>query len=106
MFNHKGFTLFEVLISFSLLMTMVVTLIPLLIMVDSERKVLSERRFYASQLHDELQIALMQPTPPPDILTEEWIITFQMEVDYLKGCVQWENFKKDPDEICFYGLPR
>lgn len=103
--NNKGFTLFEVLISFSLFMTIIMTVVPLIILVETERKVLSERRMYASLLHDELQYMLSSSRQASSIVHDDVTMTFTRENDFLKGCVTWENKKQQNDEICLYGLP-
>lgn len=101
--NNKGFMLVEVLISFSLLMTIIITIIPLTVLIEKERKVLNERRYHASLLHDELQ-QYIGSTSATSKSINGMTITFTKEGNLIRGCILWENVKKNTDEICLYGI--
>lgn len=101
--NNKGFILVEVLIGFSLLVTVVTTIVPLTVLIDQERKVLSERRTYASVLHDELQHYIWKTSSALENI-DGFTIDFNEEGNLIRGCISWENVKQQIDEICLYGL--
>ncbi|MGJ9456959.1 type II secretion system protein [Oceanobacillus sp. CF4.6] len=108
--KNSGFTLIEVLIAASILFTTVSTFMPLILIVDAEQKVLSDRRNLASILHDELQHVIWDtPGELPLKFTEtlnsiQVRFEFNMEQEFIKGCVAWNNAKQREERLCLYGL--
>lgn len=112
MLKNKGFTLIEVLIALSVLLSAVAVIIPTITLLHHEKHVLSDRRAIAFHLHDEMQPFLWEdPNSSPSIFTEEIQkkqVTFQFkpENEYIKGCASWKNVKNIKETFCFYGLPQ
>ncbi|WP_337019686.1 type II secretion system protein [Oceanobacillus massiliensis] len=107
--KNNGFTLIEVLIAASVLFTAVSTLLPLITILDSEQKVLSDRRAFAYMLHDELQQFIWAPQTYPEKFEKEnnsvqATFEFTEEADFIKGCVEWINVKQRNETLCMYGL--
>lgn len=106
--NNKGFTLIEVLVATSIIFMLLTTILPISLLLEKERIVLSERRMLAAHLHDELQQYLWNDLDLPKYYST---IVNQIEVSYnfaieerlIKGCVTWENARKTDETICFYG---
>ncbi|GAB3052016.1 prepilin-type N-terminal cleavage/methylation domain-containing protein [Virgibacillus ainsalahensis] len=106
----NGFTLIEVLIASTLLITVVTTVFPIITLLTNEKDNLSDRRILTSKVHDELQDYLWdKEKSTPDQFTEiirmkEVTFTFTKEKEYIKGCARWENVKKTKETICLYGI--
>jgi type II secretory pathway component PulJ len=109
--KDNGFTLIEILIAAALLMTIVITMVPIISLIQNERHILSERRNLSLKLHDELQPVLWAddrhlPSSYVEIHDQKEIVfLFEEENDYVKGCVEWENVKKQQETFCLYGSP-
>ena len=103
--NNKGFILIEMLIGFSIIVSVITTIIPMSVLIEKERKVLSDRRFYASLLHDELQHYLWHHSTSSQLI-DGITINFTQEGHFVRGCIVWENVKQTTDEICLYGLSK
>ncbi|WP_165767881.1 type II secretion system protein [Virgibacillus indicus] len=110
--NNKGFTLIEVLIALSVLLSAVSVIIPTITLLHQEKHVLSDRRAIAFHLHDEMQPFLWEGTNSSSALFYEKIqnkqVTFQFltENEYIKGCASWKNVKEIKETYCLYGLPQ
>ncbi|MEC2158425.1 prepilin-type N-terminal cleavage/methylation domain-containing protein [Virgibacillus halodenitrificans] len=109
--KNNGFTLVEVIISASILMTVVTTIFPLLHIITTEKIILSDRRTIVDRLHDEMQPFLLVSKKTPyesvkNINQKLVTFTFVLERNYIKGCVVWENAKKKKESHCLYGLPK
>ncbi|WP_249871106.1 prepilin-type N-terminal cleavage/methylation domain-containing protein [Oceanobacillus saliphilus] len=109
--KDSGFTLIEVLIAASITFTTVTLLLPIILLLDAEQKVLSDRRSFAYLLHDELQHFIWEPTTdPPMQFTKivnnmEGQFEFEIENNTIKGCVEWTNVQNRNERLCYYGLP-
>jgi prepilin-type N-terminal cleavage/methylation domain-containing protein len=110
--KNKGFTLIEVLIAATILMTVITTIVPIISLVQAERQVLSERRTLSLKLHDELQQFLWLeditlPAAYSETIHEKAVqFTFIIENEYVKGCAEWQNAKRRTELFCLYGLPK
>ncbi|MFA1821547.1 type II secretion system protein [Virgibacillus oceani] len=110
--KNEGFTLIEVLIATTILMTVVTTAVPIISMVQSERQVLSERRTISLKVHDELQQFLWLeditlPTAYSETIHEKAVqFTFKKENEYVKGCAEWQNAKRRSESFCLYGVSK
>ncbi|WP_047984140.1 hypothetical protein [Ornithinibacillus californiensis] len=107
--NSNGFAITEALVSFTIVMVLCITLLPLSSLVSQERNVLSQKRIVIYQLHDELQTALW------DGINEDIIqrnvgfalvtITFSSsEGGLIEGCASWVNSRNRQEEVCLYGI--
>ncbi|GAA0435992.1 hypothetical protein GCM10008934_26870 [Virgibacillus salarius] len=107
----NGFTLIEVIISAAILFSAVLTLVPILSIMQTEREVLSTRRLIANDLHDSLQLFLWEEKDKQEVNYTKVIAnshvkySFQVLSKYVKGCAQWENAKKRKEKFCLYGQP-
>src|SRR5699024_8782188 len=110
--KNDGFTLIEVIIAATLLMTVITTVVPIISLVHSERQVLSDRRAISLKVHDNLQPFLWLKN---QILTanyseinheKEVQITCKKENNYVKGCAEWQNAKRRSETFCLHGLPK
>lgn len=109
--NSNGFTLTEVIIATGIILTVASTFLPIITIIDREQNLLSERRILAYQLHDELQqfiwgtekaLPIHYTKSNHHAMTADFI--FKQENEFIKGCVEWINAKKEEEEICLYSL--
>ncbi|MFC0299298.1 hypothetical protein ACFFIS_00420 [Virgibacillus soli] len=105
--NKQGYILIETMISCTLLFTCIMTISPILSLLNKERMLLSERIHYVHYLHDMIQPLLFEGITPKDmsIELEDAFVTFTYEENLIKGCVNWKNAKRVQEEICLYGYP-
>lgn len=109
--SSKGFTLIEVLIASSIIVMMVTTFVPIASLLSHEREVLSDRRMIISLLHDELQPFIWEEhNAAPSTFTKtihsiRARFHFSREKEFIKGCAEWENVKKNKEKQCLYSLP-
>jgi len=93
-------------------MTIITTIVPIISVLLTEQRVLSDRRVISSALHDELQVYLWEnsrkipDTFKKEINKKEATFHFTHESDFVKGCVNWENGKQNKETFCVYGLPQ
>lgn len=109
--KDSGFTLIEVLVAASILFMTVSTFLPIILILDAEQKILSDRRNLVYMLHDELQHYIWKPNSSklPSQFTETVHaipaqFEFSIEKQLLKGCVEWNNAKNRKEKICLYGI--
>lgn len=101
--------LIEVLIAATLILSMITLFVPIITLLEEERKIFSDRRLIGSKLHDELQpflwgIQLGSEQSYTEIMnTIKITYVFKNENNFIKGCATWENVKGKNDEICLYG---
>jgi len=109
--KSNGFTIIEVIVASTILMTVITTMVPIISILEKEQNILSERRVITHQLHDELQPYLWgdnlsSNTEFTKVINKQTVtFHFLKENDYLKGCVRWENGRKRNETVCLYGLP-
>jgi type II secretory pathway pseudopilin PulG len=108
--NDKGFTISEVLVSFTILLIICTAVLPLTTFVAKERKALSQKRVITYKLQDELQ-AILQDNLVPTITWEENIMSldvmFQFKEtneQYIQGCATWNNSMSRKEEVCLHGI--
>jgi type II secretory pathway pseudopilin PulG len=107
--NSNGFTITEALVSFSIIMVLCITLLPLSSFVSQERNVLSQKRIVIYQLHDELQTALWDGINENIIQRNVGSVSVTIkfsasEGGVIKGCATWVNNRKRQEEVCLYGI--
>lgn len=102
-----GFTLIEVLVAKSVLITILATFIPIFTVISYEQNVLKTRLLVTSMLHDEIQLFNRNENVPSHytkLINEQSIqFTFSNQNNYVKGCAQWINVQKRKEESCLYG---
>lgn len=110
--NRNGFSLIEVLIASSIVFTTIATFMPIISTLDTEQKVLSDRRKLAYLLHDELQEFIWNSDMKLPVTFTQTIdssmevqFEFLLENEFIKGCVEWNNAKNTNEQLCIYGLP-
>src|SRR5690625_2769848 len=106
--NCSGFTYIEMLISFTIIVTIVTVTIPLMTILNKERLILSERREIAYKLHDKLIESIWKNEYKNEVMTinnKKVKLTFHPEDELIKGCANWDNVKKQKETICLYGYP-
>lgn len=100
----------EVLFASMILMTFIMTIVPIASLLKQEKEVLSERRLIANHLHDELQNYLWSEKNSSDRYSDVVDKTavdlrFAKENDFIKGCVDWTNARQRKETFCLYGYP-
>ncbi|MCA0970096.1 hypothetical protein LCM20_05825 [Halobacillus litoralis] len=102
--KHNGFSFVEVMFSFTLLLIVVLTILPLLVEVQLNQKELAVKRHALSTLHDHMQtldpssLPLPSEVPDPDFSTI--LYSFKQEGSFIKGCTYFTHSEKK--EICLY----
>src|SRR5699024_206523 len=111
--NNKAFTLIEVLVGSSILFLIIITIVPINSLLESERSLLRDRYDYTNKLHDELQSFIWERHKRIPVTYERRInnktVSFQSSKEYnelIKGCVNWENVRNKYEEICLYGFAK
>lgn len=80
------------------------TIVPLIVFVNTEEEVLSQRRISANQLHDELQSYIWEDEHLPASYTKGNVhYHFTIENTIIKGCAEWKNVKDKKEMFCLYG---
>src|SRR5699024_5931320 len=110
--NNKAFTLIEVLVGSSILFIIIITIVPINSLLESERNLLRDRYDYTNKLHDELQSFIWEDKKIP-VTYERRInkktVSFQFSKEYrelIKGCVNWENDRSKNAVIRLYGFAK
>lgn len=106
--NNKGFMMIEVIISSSIIFLFIIIFIPAISMIETERKVLTERRWISSTLHDELQHYLAGEDVK-SIVHHNYThisLTFKPNQQYIQGCASWKNVKNKDETFCLYGFQK
>jgi len=106
-YQNKGFTLIEVLVAKSIIITLLLTFIPIYSTITYEQHILETRLLATSTLHDELMLYEKDERKEKSFTTnvnnESVTIRFTNQSKYIKGCATWTNIKKRKEEICLYG---
>lgn len=104
----NGFTLVEVLVAMVIFMVISMTILPLYILVEAERKHLYDKRNIMNGLHDELQLwsltNQLSKTINKEISHRNVKIQFKHEHEWLKGCAYWTDVRSREQTECIYGV--
>ncbi|MDL4841556.1 hypothetical protein [Aquibacillus rhizosphaerae] len=109
--NSRGFLITEVVASFSVFVTIMLTVTPIFYQLTIEEHILKERRNIQSVLHDELQIVLATDFKTPikkdiNIDNQKVEVSFTEDSSLVKGCARWNNAKQVKEELCLYGYTK
>jgi len=88
---------------------MVMIFMPIISLLHQERMILSDRRLFSNKLHDELQKHLWTEFTSPQLYSKiihskHVVFDFSVEKGVLKGCIAWENARKNEETFCLYGI--
>ncbi|WP_112181302.1 MULTISPECIES: hypothetical protein [Paraliobacillus] len=109
--KQQGFVITELLASFSILMMISFTLVPIILQLSIEQNILFQKRDIQSFLHDELQSFSENSNSSQDTQKDlvrnnkEVTLSFIKEDPLWKGCAIWNNVKNQTEEICLYYYP-
>ncbi len=94
------------LLSFSLFLTLTLSLLPMIHTVYKEQMILEERRYWLHTLHDELKRRDELASQPTDIVLDkherEARVTFQYKSALIEGCIEWINGRGTKERECLY----
>lgn len=97
------------LIALSLTMMLVVTVLPIYQLLQTERVILNNRLMIQSKLHDLLldKLYKREGTSEDKLIINHLQIPviFQTNNGIVKGCAQWTNEKGRDEKLCLYGIP-
>lgn len=109
--NNKGFFAVEAIASFSIFLTIMLTLLPLVYQLKTDQETLSQRRYVQTELQGQM-LEYLHPAIPEnqenyEIKLKEThpAIAFQFNEDnnLIKGCATWKNAKNIQENFCIYG---
>ncbi|MFD1038475.1 hypothetical protein ACFQ3N_08705 [Virgibacillus byunsanensis] len=109
MLNNNGFSLIESLVANSIMMMIILTIVPIISLLNSESVALSNQREFVLFLHDELQPYIHNSNESlPSSYTVKLnssLVTFSFssENEFIKGCAEWNNVKNQTKKHCIYG---
>lgn len=100
----------ETLIATSIILMLIITMIPIISLMNTEKKLRLERLEFMNSLHDALQPYLWMEQPIPhtyqkNIDLKPVTFSFVREGNMIKGCVEWNNVKQTEERVCLYGIP-
>lgn len=98
----------EVLVAFSILMMLIVTVVPISVQIKKEQQKLSDRITVVATLYDELQQVIWHNSELTQTFTRPYKnrqLTFRFRPvnDLLQGCVEWTNVNFEKEKSCLYG---
>jgi len=100
----------EALFAISIIFMLVMTVIPIVSLINTETTLKRDRLELTNTLHDALQPYLWINHPVPDTYQKDIglksvTFSFIREGNMIKGCVEWNNVKQTEESICLYGIP-
>ncbi|MFC4404224.1 hypothetical protein [Gracilibacillus xinjiangensis] len=107
--NEAGYFLFEVMIGTFILLSVLLSILPLVQQLKIENHKLLERTIVTHKLYDSL--LLLNESSPADITYTDWIntnvvVTIRPVPPYWKGCANWDNVKSDSEQVCLYSYQK
>lgn len=108
--KYNGFSLIEVLAAFSIVMVLVLTMLPIITLLQQEEKILSDRRHISNVLHDELQSLIWDlpdklPSPvSKTVRSHDVTFDFSRKKSFIEACGSWKNLQERHEEVCLYGM--
>ncbi|WP_090853919.1 hypothetical protein [Paraliobacillus sp. PM-2] len=107
--HYNGFIFTEIMMSFSLIIVLSLTIIPIFYQLTTEQMNLYYRREIHSYLHDHL---IARPFTNTDTNHETFMvkqvtvnINYTFESPLWKGCASWKNEKNQNETICLFYYP-
>lgn len=106
--NSNGFFTVEAIASYTIFLTILLTLVPIIYQVKVDQETLSQRRYAQTALQDELLEHLYSSEAKDTVVymdNQESTVTFHFKntADLVQGCATWLNAKKKKEEFCLYG---
>lgn len=102
--NNRGFTLVEVICAFSLIMIIATAILPLLTQVRMEQHDLSIKRHAILALNNHLTVLShdLSIQFPYEIQEDNYSFSFEVQTQYIEGCVNWEDSHNEKNKFCLY----
>ena len=107
--KSRGFTLVEVLAAMAIFILIALTLLPLHMTIEQERKNLHDKRIIVNGLHDALQEYIREEKSESrftkQIGHQKVEIQFSEEKELWKGCAVWTDVKQRRQTECLFTYP-
>ncbi|WP_226582998.1 hypothetical protein [Halobacillus litoralis] len=107
--KYNGFTMFETILAFSLLLVILLFLLPSLSKMHLNQKELQIEREATTLLHEVFYVHQQEyrPTPYSEAhhIDVEVQLIIKKEEGWIKGCAKWKDFNKNQKEVCLYDIP-
>lgn len=104
--NYNGFSLLEVLVSFSLLLLIITFIVPMLMKVHEERAMIDYKRKALLVLHNEIEAYLYGNSEFPRqgemINSGTYVMSIELVGELERICIQWETPAKKKGKTCHY----
>ncbi|MBB6454259.1 hypothetical protein HNQ94_002734 [Salirhabdus euzebyi] len=105
--NNKGFTLFDSILSFSMLLTILFFVLPMINQVKLEQHILSVRSKMIETLYNEIIDILHTTeetiiTKPINISNTNATISLSLKDNTWTGCITWNNSKNATESSCLH----
>lgn len=104
LFNEKGFSLVQTLISFTIVILLVTTIVPSIVHIKKEQNILKQRLSSAHHLHDIL-IEEINSKNTDDKVGNSQSIKYKIvyQDSLVEVCGSWTNIKTVQENRCYYG---
>ncbi|SEB12460.1 hypothetical protein SAMN05421743_11819 [Thalassobacillus cyri] len=105
--KYNGFTLVEVIVAFGLMLTLLLSTLPIMMKVNMEEAILTDRRKVTAILHDELLKKVNAPVVGVmsysiDDFTNIHV-SFEIQDGLVKACADWTSNQNHTEKVCLYG---
>ncbi|GAA5415496.1 hypothetical protein Pryu01_00520 [Paraliobacillus ryukyuensis] len=103
--KQNGFILSELIVTFSIIMMIAFTIVPVFYQLSTEHSLLQNRVEIQSLLHDQLLNQSFQSSTTE--INHTFVeFTYTFEEPLWKGCAQWSNGKNNKESVCLYYYPK
>ncbi|WP_077621515.1 hypothetical protein [Sediminibacillus massiliensis] len=108
MWNNKGISMVEILVSLCVFLLILSTLIPVIYQLKMAEYELKLKRSIQSELHDRI---ILSDFPVPSnnravIFHTNVDFEFKIENRLVKGCAYWKSEKQSTESFCLYNIAR
>ncbi|MFG6114352.1 prepilin-type N-terminal cleavage/methylation domain-containing protein [Halobacillus sp. MO56] len=105
--KYNGFTLVEVIVAFGLLLTLLLSTLPIMMKVNMEEAILTDRRIVTAILHDELLKKVNAPVMGVMSYSIDDFTNIHVNVEIqdglVKACADWNNKQNHTEKVCLNG---